>query len=173
MRKIFCLLLSMALLLTGCNGSTTAEADNILTELYDDYIKVEEIIFCADLSDEALLEENGQTYYALSAKYECETVSQLKELLEKVYTQSKVQQLMEVYVIGENKIFKEIDGKLGRIPADAPIADFELPVKAADKVNDNEIVVKTVELNDILSQIEISLQKENAGWRIAEVRQLD
>lgn len=54
--------ISVVFLLAGC-ADLTAEADHILTGLYDDYCKAEEILLCADLDDEKkLLEENGQTY---------------------------------------------------------------------------------------------------------------
>lgn len=169
MKKIFLLILSLFFFLTGCED-LAGEANDILTGLYDDYCKTEEILLCAEIDmKQELLEENGQSYYALSEKYECTSVLQLKDLLEKVYTKDKVQQLMESYVNDESGIFKEIDGKLGRVLADAPVTDFKIPVTRAEKVNENEIVVQTVDKNDASSQIKIRLQKQSSGWRIAEV----
>jgi len=170
MRKVILLMVSAVLLLTGCGASAATQAEDILTGLYDDYCMAEEILYHADLDmEKQLLEEDINIFYALSPKYECETVSQLKALLEKVYTKDKVQQLMETYVGDEDKIFREIDGKLGRIPADAPGTYFELSVEEAEKVNDNEIKVKTLVKDDITYSVEIRLQKEDAGWRISEV----
>lgn len=169
MRKIFCLLVSVALFLTGC-GNEISQADDVLNGLYDDYCKAEEILFHADLDmEQKLLEDDIYTFYALSPEYECETVSQLEELLGKVYTKEKVKQLLETYVGDEGQIFKEIDGKLGRMPADAPGTYFELPVEETEKVNEEEIKVKAKVEDDTAYSVEIRLQKEDAGWRIAEV----
>lgn len=170
MKKILLLLICLSLFLTGCSNTTITEANNILSALYDDYCKVQEILFWANLDDEKLLEENGQTFYALSKEYECETVSQLEELLKKVYTEQKVQQLLETYVGNEDKIFREVNGKLGRVYADAPLTNFQLPVEEAHKVNDNEIIVKTIETN-MLYPIEIRLLRENSEWKISEINE--
>lgn len=150
------------------------KANGILKKLYSDYCKIEEILLCADVDmDKLLLEENGNQYYAVVDNYDCKTMKQFEELLEKVYTKEKIAEISERYINGEGAVLKSVNGKLARIPADAPITTFGIPIIRAEEVNKNEIEAIAAAGEEGQIEISIVLKREGQIWKIEGVNFLN
>ncbi len=152
----------------GGDKDAKALADEILEGLSEDVSAVNELIFYGGSADlDGGVEINGATYYPVNG--ELKSISDIAELLDRVYSEDRARELMSEYTEGESPIFIGIGGALYRQDAHSPGESFLLPVNNAEKISDDKIKAEAERgAQDEYSAV-ISIVKEGGKWKIGGV----
>ncbi len=146
-----------------------ALADEILNGLSEDISAINDLIFYGESVnyDGGSVEANGVAYYPVTG--ESKSISDIAELLNRVYSYDRANELLSIYTEGEQPIFIEVVDALYRQDAYSSGEYFLLPINHAEKISDDLIEARAERgIQDEYSAV-ISIVKENEKWKINSV----
>lgn len=165
-----CILLIMLLLLGLYINSPKNIANRALNKISNDYYRIEAIVNTAFIEyEENPVYINDEEY--LIIKNELNSIEDLETLLHKVYTKERSSEILSWCTDGEVPFFIEYEGRLCRIDAYAMETSFKLPIKVANKINNEEIKVEADSDSNELNIVNIILKKEDGMWKISEIQE--
>lgn len=143
-----------------------ALADEILDGLSEDISVINDLIFYGESVnyDGGSVEANGTAYYPVTG--ELKSISDIAELLNRVYSYDRANELLSTYTEGDQPIFIEVGDALYRQDAYSSGEYFLLPINHAEKISDDLIEARAERGNQDEYSAVISIVKENKKWKI-------
>lgn len=146
-----------------------ALADEILNGLSEDISAINDLIFYGESVnyDGDSVEANGAAYYPVTG--ELKSISDIAELLNRVYSYDRANELLSIYTEGDQPVFIEVGDALYRQDAYSSGEYFLLPINHAEKISDDLIEARAERGNQDEYSAVISIVKENEKWKINSV----
>ncbi len=173
MKKRLCfIVISVSVILVGAFlwyiNIPENKANRILKSMMQDYEKTVSIFYTgfAALGEDSITIGESE-YYLIEGEYK--TLNDLEELLTKVYTRDMANRILSQSTGGDEPIIIEQEGRLYRKDAYDAGFPFEIPVKSAIKMSNDEWKIEAVSAINEDFIVCITLEKENEQWKIKEI----
>lgn len=173
MKKRLCfIVISVSVILVGAFlwyiNIPENKANRILKSMMQDYEKTVSIFYTgfAALGEDSITIGESE-YYLIEGEYK--TLNDLEELLTKVYTRDMANRILSQSTGKDEPIIIEQEGRLYRKDAYDAGFPFEIPVKSAIKMSNDEWKIEAVSAINEDFIVCITLEKENEQWKIKEI----